>query len=55
VSLSGLVRGGAAVQIELMPGEDADAVETERDRRLARVLDQTRARFGRDAIRRGRG
>lgn len=50
VAASGLTHGGDA-QIALLA--DADAVETERERALARVADQVRARFGPGAIRPG--
>jgi DNA polymerase IV len=48
VAASNLVRA-SATQYALFDG-DKDALETERDRRLARATDRLRARFGRDAI-----
>lgn len=53
VSLSQLVRTDAAVQLSLMPQAPGSAVETERDRALARVIDEVRGRFGPKALGRG--
>ncbi len=53
VGLSGLVRVGAVDQLTLFEVEGAVSLETERDRILARVLDEIRERFGEKALRRG--
>jgi DNA polymerase-4 len=41
-------------QLVLFDGGDSAALETDRDRRLSRVADELRTRFGHDAIRPGR-
>jgi DNA polymerase-4 len=53
VGLSGLMRVGAVDQLTLFEVEGAVSLETERDRILARVLDEIRERFGEKALRRG--
>jgi DNA polymerase-4 len=53
VGLSGLVRVGSTDQLTLFEVEGADSLESERDRMLARVLDEIRERFGDKALRRG--
>lgn len=53
VGLSGLVRVGSVDQLTLFEVEGAPSLETERDRVLARVLDEIRERFGERALRRG--
>jgi DNA polymerase-4 len=50
VAASGLTAGAAAAQLRLFGSDVDDALETERDRRLAQTLDALRERFGRDAI-----
>ena len=50
VAASGLTAGAAAAQLRLFGSDADDALETERDRRLAQTLDALRERFGRDAI-----
>ncbi len=52
VALSGLVREDAERQLSLL-SESLETLETERDRTLARVVDDVRERFGPDALRRG--
>jgi len=55
VALSQLVRADAGGQLSLLaPEVTAPAPETERDRKLARVIDELRERFGPDAVARGR-
>jgi len=55
VALSQFVRAeGAAPQLSLLDAPRAAGVESERDRVLARVLDEVRERFGPDALARGR-
>jgi len=55
VALSQFVRAeGAAPQLSLLEAPRAAGVESERDRVLARVLDEVRERFGPDALARGR-
>ena len=55
VALSQFVRAeGAAPQLSLLETPRAAGVESERDRVLARVLDEVRERFGPDALARGR-
>lgn len=56
VALSQLVRADAGGQLSLLAPEPAAAPtpETERDRKLARVIDELRERFGPDAVARGR-
>jgi DNA polymerase-4 len=54
VSLSNLTAHDTLPQLGLF-GEGSDAtLETEKDRRIARVMDQLRGRFGSDSIRPGR-
>jgi len=60
VSLSGLVREDGERQLSLLPeggggggGGGGGRLETERDRTIARVLDDVRERFGPEALRRG--
>jgi DNA polymerase IV len=50
VAASGLMSGAAGAQLRLFGSEAGDALETERDRRLAQALDALQERFGRDAI-----
>ncbi len=52
VSLSGLAAPGLESQLSLLE-PTAEALETERDRTIARVIDTVRERFGRDALGRG--
>jgi DNA polymerase-4 len=52
VSLSGLVREDGERQLSLLP-EGGGRLETERDRTIARVMDDVRERFGPEALRRG--
>lgn len=52
VALSGLVREERELQLSLLPA-DGGALETERDRTIARTIDTVRERFGPDALRRG--
>ena len=52
VGLSGLIERDAPAQIGLFPG--SDPVESDRDRTLARVVDDLRHRFGRGAVLPGR-
>lgn len=52
VGLSGLVERDAPAQLGLFPG--SDPVESDRDRWLARVVDDLRDRFGRGAVLPGR-
>ena len=54
VSLSQLVRVDAGAQLSLLGADPGTAVETERDRALARLIDRVRERFGPDAVARGR-
>jgi len=54
VSLSQLVRPDAAAQLSLL-GPATTGVETERDRVIARVMDEVREKFGPDALGRARG
>ena len=53
VSLSQLVRPDAAAQLSLL-GPATTGVETERDRVIARVMDEVRGKFGDDKLARGR-
>lgn len=50
VSLSQLVTTDRGDQVGLFPEDEADAPETDRDRRLSRALDELRERFGRDSV-----
>ncbi len=52
VSLSGLAAPGLEFQLSLLE-PTAEALETERDRTIARVIDTVRERFGHDALGRG--
>ena len=54
VALSGFIRPDAIVQLSLLDSAEAGRRETDRDRTLARTIDQLRERFGKDAIARGR-
>ena len=54
VSPSQLVRPDAAAQLSLL-GPATTGVETERDRVIARVMDEVREKFGPDALGRARG
>ena len=54
VALSGFIRPDAIVQLSLLDSAEAGPRETDRDRTLARTIDQLRERFGKDAIARGR-
>jgi DNA polymerase-4 len=58
VALSQFLRGEAGGQLSLLEpgvgGGEVDSPETERDRTLARVVDEVRERFGPDALARGR-
>jgi len=54
VALTQLSREPSTVQGGLFPDDDLESLETERDRRLSRALDELRGRFGRDAVDRGR-
>ena len=53
VSLSQLVRSNASAQLPLLEPQAA-GVETERDRVIARVMDEVREKFGDDKLARGR-
>jgi DNA polymerase-4 len=54
VALSGLVKVGALEQLTLFePEPGREPVETERDRVVARLIDEVRERFGEKALRRG--
>jgi DNA polymerase-4 len=55
VGLTQLSREPSAVQGGLFPEDDLAALETDRDRRLSRALDELREKFGRGAVDRGRG
>src|SRR5688572_4780701 len=50
VAASGLTANTPGNQLKLFGADGDDALETERDRRLAQTLDSLRERFGRDAI-----
>ena len=54
VALSGFVRPDDGSQLELLDAPATEPLETERDRTLARTIDQLRERFGPDAVARGR-
>jgi DNA polymerase-4 len=54
VALSGLIKVGDTDQLTLFEIEDAAGLETERDRALARVMDEIRERYGEKALQRGR-
>lgn len=54
VSLSGLFHEEAATQLTLFHDEPDARIETDRDRTIARVMDEVRERFGPDAVARAR-
>jgi len=54
VSLSRLVPEDAKTQLTLFEADESASVETERDRAIARVMDEVRERYGPDAVNRGR-
>jgi DNA polymerase IV len=54
VSLSRLLPEDAKTQLTLFETEASATVETDRDRTIARVIDEVRERFGPDAVARGR-
>lgn len=54
VALSQLLPQAGAVQLALLSPDAAEPLETERDRVLARTIDELRQRFGPDAVARGR-
>jgi DNA polymerase-4 len=54
VSLSRLFPEDAKTQLTLFEREPGTNVETDRDRTIARVMDEVRGRFGPDAVARGR-
>jgi DNA polymerase-4 len=54
VSLSQLFPEDAKTQLTLFETEPSASVETDRDRTIARVMDEVRERFGPDAVARGR-
>jgi DNA polymerase-4 len=54
VSLSRLFPEDAKTQLALFETEPSASVETDRDRTIARVMDEVRERFGPDAVARGR-
>ena len=54
VSLSRLIPEDARTQLSLFETESGASVETDRDRTIARVMDDVRERFGPDAVARGR-
>jgi DNA polymerase-4 len=54
VSLSRLVPADAKTQLTLFETDATASVETDRDRTIARVMDEVRGRFGPDAVARGR-
>ncbi len=54
VSLSQLVAQDAKTQLGLFAPLAGESLETERDRAIARVIDEVRERFGPDALGRGR-
>ena len=55
VALSQLAPPGADPQLPLLDAPRETDVETERDRAIARVIDEVRERFGPDALGRARG
>ena len=55
VALSGLVDDGAPAQLGLFAAAPQGQQDTAKDRALSRAMDELRAKFGRRAIRRGRG
>jgi len=54
VSLSQILPADAKIQLSLFATSDEPGPETERDRVIARVMDELRGRFGPDALQRGR-
>lgn len=54
VSLSRLLPEDAKTQLTLFEAEATTSIETDRDRTIARVMDEVRDRFGQDAVGRGR-
>jgi DNA polymerase-4 len=50
VSLSQIADGPVEIQGGLFPDERVETLETDRDRRLSRALDELREKFGRDAV-----
>jgi hypothetical protein len=52
--LSRLLPEDTKTQLTLFDGAPSASVETARDRTIARVMDEVRERFGRDAVARGR-
>jgi len=54
VSLSGLFHEDAKTQLTLFDDEPDAKIETDRDRTIARVMDEVRERFGPDAVARAR-
>jgi DNA polymerase-4 len=54
VSLSRLFPEDAKTQLTLFEAEARASIETDRDRTIARVMDEVRERFGPDAVARGR-
>jgi DNA polymerase IV len=54
VSLSGLFHEDAKTQLTLFDDEPDAKIETDRDRTIARVMDEVRERFGPDAVTRAR-
>jgi DNA polymerase-4 len=55
VALSGLVEDEAPAQLALFTPEPAGQQDTAKDQALSKAMDELRAKFGRRAIRRGRG
>ena len=55
VSLSKITPDDVVDQMALFEQETREALESQRDRDLSRALDQVRAKFGGDAVARGRG
>ena len=54
VSLSRLFPEDAKTQLTLFDVEASASIETDRDRTIARAMDEVRERFGPDAVGRGR-
>ena len=54
VSLSGLFHEDAKTQLTMFDDEPDAKIETDRDRTIARVMDEVRERFGPDAVARAR-
>jgi DNA polymerase-4 len=55
VALSQLVREDAPVQLSLLPPVPGEVVESEKDREVAKVVDELRRRLGEGVVVRGRG